>query len=194
MNRPPLEMNLIVSAPPRPPSPARGVQMPRQAKRPTAFQYERSQTNPDDLLRHCLVLTAAVTVLIYSFLPPSSAITLGVCTTVVASLLIAALFNGRSAARLIELCGNIISRARTRARVKRSASQPWAEKPAARVLRWVANSLPPDTREAYVEEQCANLAMAESPRERLTYLADLLVKFPKTIWTYYSERRRARAR
>jgi hypothetical protein len=36
--------------------------------------------------------------------------------------------------------------------------------------------------------------MAESRKERISYLADILVKFPKTIWTYNSETRRARAR
>jgi hypothetical protein len=98
------------------------------------------------------------------------------------------------AARLTEVCGQIISRLLTRTQTKRSIPQPWAEKPAARVLRWIAKTLPADVRDTFVEEQCANVATAESRKERLSYLADLLVKFPKTVWTYYSERRRARAR
>jgi hypothetical protein len=118
----------------------------------------------------------------------------GVSTAAVASLLIAAVVRLSFIARLTEVSGQVISRLLIGTRMERSMPEPWAVKPAARVLRWIARTLPEDARDTFVEEQCANVAMAESRKERISYLADILVKFPKTIWTYNSETRRARAR
>jgi hypothetical protein len=56
--------------------------------------------------------------------------------------------------------------------------RPWTATWSGRLLGLAARLLPPDVRHAFVEDQCGNLACAESRRERAAYLLGLLARAP----------------
>jgi len=56
--------------------------------------------------------------------------------------------------------------------------QPWAATWAGRLLGLAAKMLPPEVRLDFVEDQCGNLASAESRRERVAYVFGLLTQAP----------------
>jgi hypothetical protein len=56
--------------------------------------------------------------------------------------------------------------------------EPWSGTWAGRLLRLAAALLPPDGRRAFLEDQCANLAEAESHREWIGYLVGVLAHMP----------------
>ena len=55
---------------------------------------------------------------------------------------------------------------------------PWSETWAGRLLGLAAALLPADRRRSFLEDQCGNLAQAESRREWIAYLADVLLHMP----------------
>jgi hypothetical protein len=56
--------------------------------------------------------------------------------------------------------------------------QPWAGTWPGRLLGLAARLLPPEVRLDFVEDQCGNLASAESRRERVAYVIGLLTRAP----------------
>jgi hypothetical protein len=56
--------------------------------------------------------------------------------------------------------------------------RPWAGTWTGRLLALTARLLPPDVRHDFVEDQCGNLASAESRRERAAYVLGLLTRAP----------------
>jgi hypothetical protein len=67
---------------------------------------------------------------------------------------------------------------RTRDRDRPPPAQPWRATWTGRLVGLVARLLPPEVRLDFVEDQCGNLAGAESRRERAAYVLGLLTRAP----------------
>lgn len=68
--------------------------------------------------------------------------------------------------------------------------EPWTGSWAGRLLALAARLLPPELRREFVEDQCGNLASANSRREWLGYLLGLMTQMPRIAATTAAGRSR----
>lgn len=84
------------------------------------------------------------------------------------------------AARFADQLGDTLAWIRERAAEldAPAPAEPWTGSCSGRLIALAARLLPPELRREFVEDQCGNLAGAESRREWLGYLLGLLVRMP----------------